>query len=235
MSTITEVVEFAESKRPGIKAGLIPATMQDVERYSVLSQGVIPQQYLEMLRLMGMSCGELEIAHAVFDIQQLNARYNVLAPQLDKRYALVAIDCGEMYLDYYIDRAEGDLYDAPVVRFDYEVDDPEIFAMYGSLYEWLYSVIFKRFALEQHKHIIEKVISTEKDQELLTTLCGSLASLGFVSPLDDTPLLCAACRSHASVIVRQHPTDEFVVLGIGADDQREMNEIHEVLMKEIGL
>lgn len=234
MSTINDVIDFAEARRPGIKRGLIPATEHDIARYAKLSGGPIPRRYEEMLRLMGMSCGELTLADAELDIQQLNARYFAFEPKHDKRYALVAIDRGEMYLDYYIDRAGGDAEDGPVVRFDYEVADPEIFVSYGSLYEWLYSGVFNDLAVKQRAFASEKVLSTDDPEQMLLKIRAALTRLGFVAPLDETPLLSAVNRVDASVIARQHPTDEFIALGVGADDRGEMIRIRELLIDAVG-
>ncbi len=230
MPTIADVITFAEQRRPGLRKELVPATDAQIAELSRLAGHPLPDRFLETLRIMGMRVGPLRLADADFDVQALIARYDVNEPEHDRRFVLLAIDRGEMYLDYYLDcRGEGQE-DGPVVRFDYEATHPSVQALYGSLHEMVHTSVFRDFAVNSREHHCDGLVVTDRPGELLSTWQDALSKLGFRAPLAGAPSLRTVERADAAVLARAWPGENHVSYAVGADLKAEMARLREVLL-----
>lgn len=229
MSTIADIVTFAENRKPSLRKNICPATENDIAEFTRLAGYPLPTRFLELLRILGMRKGLLHLADADFDIQALIARYDVNEPQHDKRYILLAIDSGELYLDYYIDCIRGTSEDGPIVRFDYEATNSPVWTEYASLMEMVHVSVFRDFVIKERAYHDENFIATDRPAELLTIWRNTLSNLGFRAPLAESPSLCAVERSDAAVMARVPPEASRVSFVIGADTKVEMLRLQELL------
>ncbi|WP_437675010.1 SMI1/KNR4 family protein [Sorangium sp. So ce131] len=233
MSTIDDIVAFAEQRRPGLRMDLVEADEDDIAELEKVAGHPLPARFREMLRIMGMIVEPLRLADAEFAIHALIARYNVLEPKHDRRYILLAIDKGEMYSDYYIDCIRGTAEDGPIVRFDYETAYPQAKTVYNSLYEMVWTSVFSDFAITSREHHHSGSVATERPAELLTTWRQLLSKLGLRPPLDESPFFCAVASESAAVLARWLPGEPWVTFSIGTETNGEMVRLRETLLDAV--
>jgi hypothetical protein len=238
--SMQEVVDSIAVYRPSFPEEIEGCTPAELDEFRAAVTQPIPEGYIDFIRLMGHSIGELILYYgADFHIRSVinyHSSKSKLAPP--KRYFLIGVSEEEPYEDFYLDsEKEGE---PEVVRFS-TPHKKELWPEFLKQYEWLaYSLtelIFVKAYYEYHVGTFaneQHLDATEKVAGFLEKVASPLTLLGFKQhPLSSKGV--AYYERGDITVVAVHDLGRTPYLHLVAHNRSELRKVTDILAERLHL
>ncbi|MFY2564026.1 hypothetical protein ACN469_40930 [Corallococcus terminator] len=235
---VNDLIALLGRYDPGYPATIRGASMERIAHFADLVGREPPPRYMEFLRKMGSSMGNLELPSVSFDLDALIESLESEEWRPPPRYVLVAMELKDPYFDYYLDLDSPSDDDFWVVRFETggnAVFEGRVHPSYHSLRAMLFSLGFLYKRLKPMPVRTTLMISLTRQQgsnapqtEQFEALKQVALKLGF-ERLAHTGPSCLLLDREDAAIYAHHPPRGGLIVEVASTSEAGLSKVTEVL------